>query len=108
MGSIGDLARTAGVRVQNVAGLQLINVADVPALLDVFGRSGVRVVGAEGFCIEGPDEVRPAMDAILDLSNVTDPTESVIEAERFIASVAARDLFFEFVVRGAGDGGVGP
>lgn len=105
MGSLDDLAGRAGVRIQNVAGLQLINVADVPALLQVLGRSGVRVVGAEGFHVEGPDEVRPAMDAILDLSDVTDPAESVVEAERFISSVAAHDLFFEFVVRGLADGG---
>jgi hypothetical protein len=39
------------------------------------------------------------MDAILDLSSIEDPTQSVIEAKRFIDSVSEPDLFFEFVVR---------
>jgi hypothetical protein len=102
VGSVEALARRAGVRVRTVAGLELVNSLDAPALLEAFRNAGLRVLGAEGFRLDGPDAVRPAMDTILDLSSVEDPERSVIEAEHFIRSVSTPDLFFEFVVRDAG------
>jgi hypothetical protein len=44
------------------------------------------------------------MEAILDLSDISDPEESVVEAERFIVSASAPDLLFEFDVRDLASG----
>jgi hypothetical protein len=101
VGSVETLARRAGVRTRNVAGLELVSSGDVPALLRALRDAGVRVVGAEGFRLEGPAAVRPAMDAILDLSSIEDPEQSIAETEQFIDGNSTPDLFFEFVVRGA-------
>jgi hypothetical protein len=102
VGSIAALADTAGVHVTHVAGLELIRAEDAPALLAAFTPARLRVLGVEGFRIEGSDGVRPAMDAILDLSGLDDAAKSVVEAEQFIGTASAPDVFFEFTVDEAG------
>ncbi len=77
----------------------MIAAADAPALLDEFAKERVRVVGAEGFHIDG-EEVTPVVEAILDLSTIEDRERSVREARQFIDLVAAPGLFVQFGVRG--------
>lgn len=100
MGSITRFAKTAGVPVEHVAGLQLVRTEDAGELLLALAAAGTRVLGAEGFRVEEGDTVRPATDAILDLSGVDDASESIREARRFIDAVSAPDLLVEFVIEG--------
>jgi hypothetical protein len=93
-----------GVSLRYVAGLELVSGVDAARLLTAFRDAGARVVGAEGFRVEGEGAVRPAMDAILDLSSVDDPEQSIAEAERFVASASAAGLWFEFAVRDSANG----
>ena len=98
MGQVELLARRVAVPVRHLAGLQLVRAADAPLLLDEIEREGLRVIGAEGFHVDGR-HVTPVMDAILDLSSLQDPEQSVREARRFVDVVAAPALFLEFGVR---------
>ena len=75
MGSIAPWANNVGVDITHVAGLELVRAEDAAALLAAFTPARVRVLGVEGFRIEGADAVRPAMDAILDLSSLDDAAE---------------------------------
>lgn len=99
MGPIADAARVAGVPLRHVAGLQLVGSTDAIQLIHALRAAGLRIVGAEGFRLVGDDAVRPAMDAILDLSGLDDPKQSAEEAEMFLRSVAMPELWFEFSVR---------
>ena len=97
MGSVEHLARDAGVAVRRVGGLNLVAADDVDQLLDAFERAAVRVVGAEGFRL-GDGDVRPDMNAILDIADLDDNSESIGEARSFVKRVATPDLLFEFVI----------
>jgi hypothetical protein len=55
------------------------------------------VIGVEGFHLSD-DQVRPEMDAILDLSDLENAAESVIEARTFVAAVATHVDAFEFTL----------
>lgn len=97
MGSVIDLARSAGIEPERRGGLVLVPATEVGPLLRAFEKANVRVLGAEGFEISGP-EVAPDMDAILDLSDVEDAAESIREAESFVEQFAGSDLHFDFVI----------
>jgi hypothetical protein len=86
-----------GLAIQRVGGLVLVPADDVGRLLDALEHRGVRVLGAEGFRLRGR-EVRPDMDAILDISDVADLHESIREARSFVEDVATPDLLFAFVI----------
>ena len=91
------MAAGAGVSLERLGGTSLVRVEDAVAFLDEAGREGMAVVGAEGFRIDG-EAITPDMDAILDLSGMGDPAQSVTEAKSFIDAVAAPGLRFEFVL----------
>ncbi len=65
------------------------------AFLECCRAARVQVVGVEGFdLINGG--YRPDMGAILDLSGIDDPSDSVDEAPSFVAEVCRESLMFEF------------
>lgn len=97
MATVENVAREAGIPVEDVGGLVLVRAVDAGRLLDAFEKAGVRVLGAEGFRADG-HEVRPDTDAILDISDVEDRHESIGEARSFVDDVATPDLLFEFVI----------
>lgn len=101
MGPVADLARQAGVATEHVGGLVLVPSDEVDKLLETFERAGMRLLGVEGFTVSGP-EVRPDMDAILDLSDVEDAAQSIREAEDFFERVGSPGLLFEFVIDESG------
>lgn len=101
MGPVADLAREVGVATEHVGGLILVPSDQVDKLLETFERAEIRLLGVEGFAVSGP-EVRPDMDAILDLSDVEDTAESIREAKDFFERVASPGLLFEFVIDESG------
>lgn len=99
MGSVGAVAQEVGIPIRNIGGLALIRGTDAPALIDALASEGLRILGIEGFELEG-SEVRPDMGLIADFSTLTDAGQSVWEARRFIESAARPDAFFEFSLAG--------
>lgn len=99
MGSLDALADEAGVPIRHVGGLTLVRGADAPSLIAALASAGVRILGIEGFDIEG-SEVRPDMGLIADFSKVSDAAQSASEALRFIAAAARPDVYFEFALAG--------
>lgn len=97
MGPVDAVAAAAGVLLERLGSTSLVRLEDAVAFLDEAGREGVTVVGAEGFRIDG-EAITPDMDAILDLSGIDDPAQSVAEAKSFVETVAAPGLLFEFVL----------
>lgn len=100
--TVQSLALQAGVPLRSVAGLSLMSQDGARTLLEVCASEGVRVLGLEGFTVDG-DEVRPAMGAIADLSAVEDAARSVEEAKRFLDTVSPRELHYEITVDQRGD-----
>jgi hypothetical protein len=82
-GLVERLAADADVLLRWHAGLPLVAARDADAFLDACDAEPVRVLGIEGFYLQG-DDVRPDMSRIADLSSVADPAESVKEARRFL------------------------
>lgn len=97
MGSVEAVAAGAGVSLERRGGTGLVRVEDAHVFLDEAGREGVAVIGAEGFRVDG-EAITPDMDAILDLSGIDDPGQSVTEAKSFIEAVAEPGLLVEFVL----------
>ncbi|MDA0167905.1 hypothetical protein OJ998_02315 [Solirubrobacter taibaiensis] len=90
-----ELAQAAGLRCYVDTGATLFACHDGMRLLSACRNAEVRVIGVEGFdIIDG--QRRPDMTAILDLSNVEDPTDSVEDAQGFVAEVCRPGLFLEF------------
>lgn len=97
MGLIDSLLRRAGVDAAAEGGLHLIAEAHVDAVLDAAEATGVLVVGIEGFRrLDG--EIEPVMDAILDLSELSDPVESVRESRRFLSELQIPGLVYDLSV----------
>ena len=92
-----ELADRAGVKVWSVGRLPLVAAIDARSLLVACLDAGVRVLGIEGFYIEG-EQVIPEMAAIADFSGLDDSVKSVVESERFLEAVSGVDLFFDFTV----------
>jgi hypothetical protein len=90
-----ELAEAAGLRCHLTTGATLIACEDAVRFLGTCRAANVRVTGAEGFDV-ADDQRRPDMEAILDVSDVQDPADSVQEAERFVAAICRPGLFFEF------------
>jgi hypothetical protein len=99
MGSVDELARNAGIPIRFVGGLTLVQGTNASAFVDALAAAGVRILGVEGFEVEG-SEVRPDMGLIADFSEVIDPGQSASEARRFIQAAARPDVFFEFTIAG--------
>jgi hypothetical protein len=98
LGLIDDLLAHAGVDARPDGSLRLVDDADLDAVLDAAAARGVRILGIEGFRRLGDDDVQPEMDAILDLSELSDPAESVREARRFHAAIDMPDLAYDLSV----------
>lgn len=97
MGLTSEIAASVGMDVRRAGSLELIASADAEALLDECARRGIRVLGFEGFrLVDG--ETRPDMSAIADLSDVTEPAESVEETRAIVAALAGPDLMLEFTL----------
>lgn len=99
MGSLDEFARSAGIPVRRVGGLTLVQGTDAPSLIDALATASVRILGVEGFEVEG-SEVRPDMGLIADFSSLTDPARTASEARQFIQTAARPDAFFEFSIVG--------
>lgn len=97
MGPIAEIAAAAGVRLRERGGLALFDADSARAFLDACAKSGVRVLGIEGFDVAG-DAVRPDMNAIADLSPIADPEASVAEAKAFLDGLGTTPLLFDFVL----------
>jgi hypothetical protein len=97
MGSVETVAAAAGITLERLGSTSLVRVEDAVAFLDEAGREGVTVIGVEGFRIDA-GAITPDMDAILDLSGVDDPAQSVTEAKSFVGAVGEPGLLFEFVL----------
>jgi hypothetical protein len=91
------VAANAGVTIERRGALSLVSAAEAGAFVDACVRLGVRIIGAEGFRLDG-DYILPDMEAILDLSGVTDARESADATRRFLSKVAVAEHWFEFVV----------
>jgi hypothetical protein len=92
-----DLFRRAGVHVPPDGGLRLLDPADVDAVLDAAEASGTQILGIEGFR-RLDDGVQPEMDAILDLSSMSDATESVRASRRFMSNLGIAGLVYDLTV----------
>jgi ATP-dependent DNA ligase len=67
------------------------------AFLDACAARDLRVLGVEGFYVEG-EAVRADMSRIADFSSVTDDRESIDEAKRFVDAVATPGLMLYFTL----------
>ena len=97
MGSLDAFARDAGIPVRHAGGLMLIRHSDALSLVDALAAAGVRILGLEGFDVEG-SYVRSDMGLIADFSDVVEPSESATAARRFIEATTRPDVFFEFSI----------
>ena len=97
MGLTSEIASYLGMEVRRAGSLELIASSDAEALLDECARRGVRVLGFEGFRL-ADGETRPDMSAIADLSDVTEPAESVEEARAIVGALAEPELMLEFTL----------
>jgi hypothetical protein len=94
---IEQIAARAYVALHRRGALELIAAADARRFLDVCDARCVRVLGIEGFYVHD-HYVRPDGSRIADFSSVTDQSESVVEARRFIDRAARVDLMLDFTL----------
>jgi hypothetical protein len=90
-----EIAEAAGVPYVLTETATLIACDDAQTFLEACRAARVQVLGAEGFGLANGLH-RPDMEAILDLSELDDPNESVDQAQAFAAEVCRPGLMFEF------------
>lgn len=93
---IRDLAAAAGVSALQHGGMILFSHSDADKLLNTARENNVYIWGVEGFRILAGG-VEPAMDSILDLSDVNDSKKSISDARTFLLETDP-SLFFDFVI----------
>jgi hypothetical protein len=94
---IDDLAGQAGIRLDvRGGGLCLVSAADAPRLLDVCLERRVRVFDVEAFIAE-PGNFQSTGE-ILDLSSIRSVPDSVAESRRFVSTVGAEAVSFDFTL----------
>ncbi len=100
MGLVEQIAHRMRLPVTARGGLLLIAAEDAPAFLDGCARQRVRVLGIEGFHLEG-NSVTPVMNALADFSTLDTAYSveaSIIDARRFLRSVHRPGMVFDFTV----------
>src|SRR5438874_631146 len=92
-----SVAKRAGVPVVHRNTLRLVRFEDCTAFLREARAEGAVVLGVEGFRV-APDSVMPLMDAITEFSNIESSEETIAATERFLASVGAPGMWFDFAL----------
>ena len=96
-----QVARRAGVLVTARCALRLISLEHSSAFLDGCASERIRVLGIEGFTIDGASIV-PDSDAIADFSSLGGTysvEESIDDARRFLRKAGRRGMLFEFTLK---------
>jgi hypothetical protein len=98
MGSIiRSVANDERVPIMYRSGLDLVSASDMPVILAALGRKGLRVLGIEGFALDGA-AIIPDMMAIADFSSPRSADQSVADAHSFIASLGSEELWYSVTV----------
>lgn len=84
------IAASAGVKPRVRSGYVLFKLDDARMFLDACSQYGVLVYGFDGFEVTD-DWVMPEMDAIADLSAITDPQQSVAAAMRILKNIEVEE-----------------
>lgn len=93
------VARRAGIAVTMRGALTLVAAADAARFLDACAADGLRVLGFEGFRLDGQSVV-PVMEAIADFSSGSpiSAEHSIRESRRVLELVRHLASFFDFVL----------
>jgi hypothetical protein len=93
------VARRAGVALTTRGALTLVAAEDAARFLDACAAEGLRVLGFEGFRLDGQSVV-PVMDAIADFSSgpPISAEDSIRDSRRVLELVRHLASFFEFVL----------
>jgi hypothetical protein len=97
VGSIDAIAEAAGIPTQVIGGTMVIHADYAKALVDAVESTGRRILGIEGFSIDG-SILTPEMDLIADFSAILDPRRSAQETRRFLRGNRPADVYFEIVL----------
>lgn len=95
---VADLAESMGLEVVYRHGTILVPNTILGKLLDSLRMQNIRVLGLEGFRVEGQSLI-PDMEAIADFSDLIDaaPEVSVDAARMFLLSMGTRSLLYEVI-----------
>jgi hypothetical protein len=100
LGLTAEIGSSAGVVVHRVGQTELVAAADLACFLRAVRARNLRVLGLEGFRIDG-DSLVPDMDAIADFSSMAasaPSVDTVAEALLFLSEVGERKLHYELTL----------